>query len=192
MKPLAAISHDTSTYHDLTWFARELDISISQITPEDFLKNPSSDYLYINLVTIDMALRQNINQTLNNLELDRFSYVHPTSTVCQDVSDLGILMYPNCAIYPNVDLGQDIIIHSNTSIGHNACIGKGTFFSGGVTIGGNAHIGNFNWFGLSVTVYDKVRIADHVKLGARSVVKDNISESGTYGTVFTTKKLFQK
>ena len=192
MKPWAAISYDTNTYRDLTWFARGLYASISRITPEDFLQNPSPDYRYINLVTADMALRQDISQTLNNLELDRFSYVHPTSTVCQDVSEFGILVYPNCSIYHNVDLDQDIIIHANSAIGHNAHIGEGTYISGGVIIGGSAHIGNYNWLGLSVTVYDKVRIADHVKLAARSVAKNDITESGTYGTVFTTKKLFQQ
>jgi acetyltransferase-like isoleucine patch superfamily enzyme len=186
---LAAISFDTSTFKDLQYFLSLESLTLDRIDPDNLFQIKNSQSCFINLVTVDMKLRQRINLELDTLQSDRFSYVHPSSVVCQDLTNLGIFVYPNSTVYPRTMLDKDIIIHSGCAIAHNVHIKQGTFISGGVTIGGNSHIGAYNWIGISVSVFDKVSIVDHVILGAKSVIKHDITAPGTYGTVFTTKKV---
>lgn len=188
-KPLVALSYNTLTFKDLQyWLKTFYNIELSRLDPSD-LQSLSNSNQYINLVTKDISLREKITNSLNDLHLDRFSFIHPTASIDVDLVNAGALIYPNVSVYPNSDIGKDVIIHANSLIAHGVSIGIGTYLSGGVVIGGSSKIGNFCFIGLSSSILDRVQLVSHVVLGANSKVKKNILVSGTYACPTLLKKI---
>lgn len=188
-KPLAAISYNTATFRDLEYWLKTLyQTELLRIDPFD-LEYLSDSNQYINLVTKDFSLREKITKKLDNECLDRFSFIHPKASIDIDLSDAGVLIYPNVTIYPNSIVGKDVVIHANSLIAHYASIGNGSYLSGGVVIGGTSTIGSFCFIGLSSSISDNVQIVSHVVLGANSKVKKNILVSGTYACPILLKKI---
>jgi UDP-3-O-[3-hydroxymyristoyl] glucosamine N-acyltransferase len=165
------------------------NVNLIRISPEDFLQTPTDEYQYINLVINDMKLRETITDKLDNNNLDRFSFVHPSAAVDVDVGPTGLLIYPHVVVYPNVKINNDIIIHANTLIAHFSELGKGTYVSGSVTIGGNTKIGNYCSIGISATIVDKLTISPYVRIGPATLIRKNIISPGTYASPKTVKKL---
>lgn len=199
-KPCVAISYDSATYHDLkTYLKHDCNIDLMKFTPEEFFRLPVSffhdpstrGYQYINLISQDFELREKICRHLDTNQADRFSYVHPSSTVVGATVGQGVFVYPNCVIYPSANVGNDVVIHGQTLIAHQAVIGQGTYISGKVVVAGGTSIGAYCQLGLDATVFDKITIVDHVLIGACSIVKKSILQSGTWATVFNkrTQKL---
>ena len=188
-KPCAVISYDTVTCNDLTYYMSKENVNLIRISPEDFLQTPTDEYQYINLVINDMKLRETITDKLDNNNLDRFSFVHPSAAVDVDVGPTGLLIYPHVVVYPNVKINNDIIIHANTLIAHFSELGKGTYVSGSVTIGGNTKIGNYCSIGISATIVDKLTISPYVRIGPATLIRKNIISPGTYASPKTVKKL---
>jgi len=73
-------------------------------------------------------------------------------------------------------------VHSLTLIAHRCRIETGTFISGGITIAGNTSIGEFTQIGIDATLYDQITVPDNTVIGAGSVVRKTILESGTYSS----------
>ena len=198
-KPCVAISYDSATYHDLkTYLKHDHNVDLLRFTPEDFFRLPFSffqdhntSYQYINLISQDFELREKICQHLDKCQTERFSYVHPSSTVVGATVGQGVFVYPNCVLYPRAVVENDVVIHSQTAIAHQSVVGHGTYISGKVVVAGGTTIGAYCQLGLDATVFDKITIADHVIVGACSIVKKNILQSGTWATVFNkrTQKL---
>lgn len=189
-KPCVAISYESATYNDLRFFLKtEHNVDLLRITPEDFFQSSNTDCQYINLISNNMMLREKITNLIDSQQLSRFSFIHPKASVSSEILPAGIFVYPNCTIYTGVELKNDIIVHAHSLIAHNIVVSTGTYFSGGVVVGGSTQIGQFCWIGLNVTIYDKLTITDHVTIAARAVIKHDLIEPATYGTVFLTKKL---
>ena len=188
-KPCVAISYNTVTYADLTYYMSKENVDLIRIAPEDFIQNSTNEYQYINLVVNNIELRETITNALDNNNLDRFSFVHPSATVDVDIASAGIMIYPQVTLYPNARIGNDVIIHANTQIAHFSELGKGTYVSGSVTIGGNTKIGNYCSIGISATIVDKLTISSYVKIGPATLIRKNIISPGTYAFVKIVKKL---
>lgn len=188
-RPLVAISYDTATFRDLEYWLKTLyQVNLSRLDPSN-LHDLSGNNQYVNLITKDFSLREQITKKLDDEGLDRFSFIHPKASVDIDLSGSGVFIYPNVSVYPNSLVGKDVIIHGNSLIAHYVSIGKGTYISGGVTIGGSSKIGNFCFIGLCSSISDNVQIVSHVLLGANSKVKKNIQVSGTYACPTLIKKI---
>ena len=187
---LIAVSYDGETFADLKYFLAKESLCIHRISPEDFFQESfKQDTYFINLVSSCMKLRKKVSIHLDANQLSRFNYIHPSSVVCPELYNQGIVVYPNCSIYPTAKLGNDIIIHAGTGIAHNTKIGKGTYISGGVVLGGSTSIGDFCYIGIGTLLRDKIKIADEVHLSMNSVVKHDILESGVYGNPSLIKKI---
>lgn len=183
-KNLVAVSFDTVTYHDLQCFVNEQgEYTLTRIDPKEFLTTKHSvDVSYINLVVKDFKLRKQITQYLDNNNLDRFSLVHDQCYATSADIALGCMIYPLVSIYPRTILQRDVIVHSLTLIAHQCQIGAGAFISGGITIAGNTSIGEFTQIGIDATLYDQLSIPADTVIGASTVVRKNISTSGTYSS----------
>jgi acetyltransferase-like isoleucine patch superfamily enzyme len=198
-KPLAAISYDTQTFDFLTKFvAQESTEPVIRISPEQFLAAADPAYQYINLVVRDFTERQLISKNLNQLGLDRWTYIgndvgHPAHTIQQNKNlsiGLGCLIYPAVWAYSG-HIGQDVIIHSMTRAAENVHIGDGSFLSGSITLAGGCKIGNRCFLGNNLFFMDGVSICDDVKLLPGTNLRKSITEPGTYynPNVFKTENI---
>lgn len=189
-KRCIAISFETSLFLDLEKFLFEdHGVRLDRIDPYNFLSQDQLSEQYINLVVNDLALRKQVSQRLDALQALRFSYVHPTVWSDSKTISGGVLIYPNCTLYRGVQVDQDVIIHGQTGLGHQSSLGKGSVVSGGVIICGSAKIEEFCVIGARVLIFDKVSICNNVVVGAGSIIRQNITEPGTYTTSYRTAKL---
>lgn len=183
-----AISYNTATFADLKQFMLGNDIELSRIEPAEFDQHADATHSYINLIVTDFGERKQVSNLLDQRELTRFSYIHPSSVISGSVAS-GCFIYPGVVVYTGTSLGQDVIMHASCAIGHRCVIGNGSFFSGGVVVGGSSTIGKFNKFMIGAIVHDKINICDDVTIGADSVVRKNITESGVYSSLHKFKKI---
>jgi UDP-3-O-[3-hydroxymyristoyl] glucosamine N-acyltransferase len=136
----------------------------------------------INLVIRDINLRKQITQHLDSNSYKRFSLIHDRSYTSSADIALGCMIYPMTSIYSGAVLQQDVIVHSLTLIAHQCQIGVGTFISGGVTVAGNTAIGEFSHIGIDATIYNQISMPPDTTIGASTVVRKSIVDSGTYSS----------
>ena len=185
--PLSAISYDSSTFDDLKFYIRHYHgLDLHRTDPESFLSNPNSQFAYINLINQDWALRQQISSVLDE-HLERFSFVHPDSESPGTQIGQGVFIYPKVSLYPSAVIDNDVIIHSFSAVTHKTTIGNGTYISGKVGIGGGTQIGSWCYLGMDSTIFNEIKIGDHVKIGACSIIKKNITKAGTWSTSYKKK-----
>jgi UDP-3-O-[3-hydroxymyristoyl] glucosamine N-acyltransferase len=134
------------------------------------------------LVIRDFKLRKQVTKHLDTYHFDRFSIIHNQSyTSCADIA-LGCMIYPLASIYPNAVLQRDVLVHSLSLVSHQCKIGVGTFISGGCHVAGNTTIGEFTQILADATLYNQIAIPADTVIGAGSVVRKTILESGTYSS----------
>lgn len=180
----AAISFDTTIFNDLHWFLQSMGLSLSKINPYDFLntRDPYPDTSLINLVNRDKFLREQVSNHLDKIQQARFSYCHSSAVIMGKVGQ-GNFLYPYVAIGSGTDLENDVIAQGFDVIAHNAKIQSGCIIDSDVIVGGSVTIGQFCHLHTRSFIYDKVSIADKSTIGAHSIVRKNILESGNYVTV---------
>jgi acetyltransferase-like isoleucine patch superfamily enzyme len=186
-KPMAAISYDTQTYSQLRQFIdTEEGQEIVRIDPNDFLQNPTDNYQYINLVIKDFDQRKQVSALLDQLGLDRFTYVDRSHQSILGVRPgekfkigLGCFLYPAVFGYSG-SIGKDVIVHSLTALAENVTVGDGCFISGSVTAAGSCKIGNWCFIGNNVFLIDNVELVDNVRLLPGMGIRKSIKTPGTY------------
>lgn len=184
-KPLMAISYDTQTYGQLRKFINaESDIDLLRVDPNDFLKNPDSNYQYINLVVKDFDQRKQVSAVLDQFALDRFTYIGEDSTANRfHVKDItvgkGCMLFPGVWMYTGT-IGNDVIMHALVKMAENVQVGNGCFFSGSITIAGGCTIGNWCFLGNNLFFIDGIQICDNVKLLPGTNLRKSITTEGTY------------
>lgn len=182
-KPLIAVSFETETYKQLKYLisVEQPEQNLDRIDPEDFLKNPSSNYQYVNLVTKDFDLRKQISQAIDSNNLERFTYIDDFfgRPAQRSIVGAGSVLFQAVFCY-SATFGKDCIVHGRTAFAENVTVGQGSFFSSGVTVAGSAKIGDFCFVSTNVTVMDHVTIANDVRLLPGLVVKKDITQSGVY------------
>lgn len=184
-KPLAAISYDTQTYGQLRKFIQtEENIDLAIISPEEFLKNPTTDYQYINLVVKDFDQRKEVSARLDQENLDRFTYIGQDLTASRfNINNFNV--GKGCMLFPGVwaytgSIGNDVIVHAFVKLAENVHIGKGSFLSGAITLAGGCTIGEWCFLGNNLFFIDHVSICDNVKLLPGTNLRKSITEPGTY------------
>jgi acetyltransferase-like isoleucine patch superfamily enzyme len=189
-KPLVAISYNTATFFLLSnYIKQETSLEIERIEPVDFFKNPSDDFQYINLVTLDLAERKKIVDVFKKNCLDRFTYVHDEFFRWKfsdiNVVNKGSTVGQGCFIYPGVwaylaQIGDDCIIHSFARMAENVRIGNNVFLSGSVTIAGGSEIGDNCFISTNTLIMDHVKITNDVHLLPGMTIKKSINKPGKY------------
>ena len=177
-----AISFDTAIFNDLKHYLKSDEIELKIIEPPEFLNitESSSDTTFINLVTKDFGLREQISEHMTKLKCDRFNFIHNTACVDGATIGSGCFVYPNVTVYPNATIEEDVIIQANSRISHNVKIQSGVFVGGLVNISGSSTIGKFVKLYPSCNITDKTSVTDYVTIGTGTTLRKNITESGTY------------
>lgn len=183
-KPLAAISYDTQAYGLVKQFTMADGVDVVKISPEEFAASPSTDFQYVNLVVKDWDERARISAKLDQLNLDRWSYIGEPYTA-QMLKEGKISVGSGSVIFPMTfaysgAIGQDAIIHSMVKIAENVSIGNGCYISGGVTIAGSCKIGNRCYLGNNLFIIDHINLCNDVRLLPGTNVRKNITKAGTY------------
>jgi acetyltransferase-like isoleucine patch superfamily enzyme len=185
-----AISYDTATFNDLKTLFHLEGVELHRIDPDEFINSiPDTTALYINLVIKDMMHRKAVSEKLDQLHLDRFSFIHSasiTSIVTENFGQ-GLFVYAYAAMQTASIVGNDIILFGWNGIGHRATIGNGCIFDAQSMTAGSAKIGNFCHLHSRAAIYDQVTVTDHVTIGANSVIRKDITKPGTYAVVFNQK-----
>jgi UDP-3-O-[3-hydroxymyristoyl] glucosamine N-acyltransferase len=186
-KSITAVSFDTACFNDLNYCIKQEhpELTLYAINPEEFVNAPPDNTTqYINLVIRDLNLRQQVSEYLDQHNLDRFTFVHPLSTVWTDIgSQNGSYIGPFVNIQTKVVLENDLFIHGLTGIGHKCSIGTGTIVCGHTLIGGTTKIGRHCLLNTRSTIYDAVSIVNNTIIGAESTVRKSITDPGVYATL---------
>ena len=93
---------------------------------------------------------------------------------------IGTMVFHHAMINANVKIGLNCIINTNTLIEHDVVVGSHTHIAPSATINGSASIGEECFVGSNAVILHNVSVCDNVKIGAGAVVKDDITEPGTY------------
>lgn len=184
---MAVISYDTQAWALIQKFVASEGIDnkvIIRVDPKDFLANPQACYQYINLVVLDWEERFRISQTLDQHNLDRWTYIGEPSTY-QFFQNLSLTVGPGCVLFPAVwayqgSIGKDTIVHSLVRIAENVSIGNGCYISGSVTIAGSCTIGDRCYLGNNLFMIDHVNLCDDVRLLPGTNLRKSVTVSGTY------------
>ena len=178
--PYCAISYNSQTFNDLSYYMNLLGEKLDRIDPDKFLEiTLKQETKYLNLVS-KFPLRQKISEHMDQLNVDRFSFF---ATYIPDNASIenGCFFYPNVSVYPLVSVEKDVIIHSQSGLAHGVCVASGCFISGSVTICGSSKIGKNCWIGAGTLIIDNISIAQGTYLFPRSVVsKDVVQENTVY------------
>lgn len=103
------------------------------------------------------------------------TYIDNSSTIGKDV-----IIYPGCIIDKNAIIENNVVLNLGATICHDSKICNGSFIGARVAISGFCQVGEHCFLGTNSTLIDNVSICDETKLGASTVVIDNIKESGLY------------
>lgn len=80
----------------------------------------------------------------------------------------------------NVHLGNFNLINGCVSLGHDVEIGSYNMLQPDTRISGDTVVGDFNFFGVRSLILQGLRIGNHVKIGASSVVMRKTKDGMTY------------
>ena len=80
----------------------------------------------------------------------------------------------------SVKIGDFNIINRGVVFGHDAIVGDFNTFMPEVRVSGSVRIGDCNFFGIASIILQQLRVKDHVRLGAGSVLMHNPKPSNLY------------
>jgi NDP-sugar pyrophosphorylase family protein len=163
-------------------FLKEGLSNFDVILPEDFISlSNKENYQYIIAFWLDIKLRKNISDLLDNLNLDCVTYINDSSyTFTNSKIGRGSFVAFDGLISWNCDIGNHCYFGTKSGIGHDVVMGKNCIVSPGVLIGGRTVIGNNCMFMFKSSVLNKLIITDNVTLGSFSNFTKNVDKPGNY------------
>lgn len=93
--------------------------------------------------------------------------IHPSAVVSKySICKEGVLIYPNCVVDPDVEIGENTIISDKSIVLHGCRIGCHCFLAPDAVLGAMTIVEDYSFVGMNATVIS--RKAQH--LGYRSVI----------------------
>ena len=139
-KKIGEIINNIAVLGDVTWLAKEKNISVFIAIGDPTLK------------------KKMIERLLTNVELKFPTLIHPNSSI-QDIDycqiGKGSLIGEYCVITTNVIIGDFCLINNNCSLHHDTTIGSYSVIMPGVRITGGAQIGETCYISPNKTITDK-------------------------------------
>ena len=109
---------------------------------------------------------------------DIVNVIHPSAVVAKDVNlGEGIVIASGAIVCSSAAIGNNSIINTGSIIEHDNLIGEHVHISPGVTLAGGINIESGVWVGLGVTIIEHKTIGKNSKVGAGSVVIDNVPDN---------------
>ena len=156
------------------------DVSI--ITPKDFkCFSEKNKYQYIIGFHIDMELRKEMCDLLDDLDLDCLTYISDSVYIFPSAKiGKGCYIGHLCIVSWNCSVGDYCHMSMTSVIGHDASVGRNCYISPRVDITGNTKVGSNCKFFYQSAMLPKTIICDGVTLGAFSNLTKNAEKPGTY------------
>lgn len=92
----------------------------------------------------------------------------------------GNVICMRSTISTNVSFGDFNLLNVAVGVGHDALFGDCNVVMPNVNISGGVQIGNGNLFGVKSTVLQYLKVGDHVKIGANSLLMRNAKSDSLY------------
>lgn len=176
--PYCAISYDSQTYNDLSYYMNLLGKKLDRIEPDEFLElNLQQEKQYLNLVS-KFPLRQTINEHMDQISVNRFSFFASYIPDNASVGN-GCFFYPDVSVYPSVSVEKDVIMHARSGLAHGTYVAQGCFISGGVLVCGSSKINKNCWIGAGTLIIDNISIAQGTHFFPGSIVSRDIVKENT-------------
>lgn len=122
--------------------------------------------------------RQEISQYLESSGGKNISFISSKALVSKysDISEIGVIIQPNCQISSSVIIEKGVFINVRGMIGHDCRIGKYTTLSPDVKLLGNVRVGENCVLATGVTVMPNVKIGNNVKIGMNKLVTEDVPD----------------
>lgn len=105
------------------------------------------------------------------------AYLSPTARVA-----LGSHVLAHSTVGIEVEIGQQCVVNTAAVIDHECCLSAGVHIGPGATLTGCVSVGKCSFIGANATVLPRIRIGQHVTVGAGAVVtKDVVDYAVVYG-----------
>jgi len=91
----------------------------------------------------------------------------------------GSVICPQVFIGSNVELDTAVTINGGTKLGHDVKIGEYSSFMVNISVGGHCQFGRNVFVGSGATIIPKRKVCSYARIGAGSVVIQNIKEAKT-------------
>lgn len=126
------------------------------------------------------GVRQRIVMELNN-RVAFFSYIAPNVILGKFTKiGAGVIIFPNCCIMTNTEIGDFAFINVGTNIGHDCKIDTYCSVMSNVDIGGDVTVGKNVYIGANATIIPRITVNDNITIGAGSIVIRDLKKQGTY------------
>ena len=113
-------------------------------------------------------------------KVEFLTFVHPSVKLGKFARlGKGCVIFPNCIVSTNAEIGECVSINSGSQIGHDVKIGAFSSLMPHVDLGGHVRVGENVLIGAKATVIPGRRIVDDVTVGAGSLAVRHIKEPCT-------------
>jgi UDP-3-O-[3-hydroxymyristoyl] glucosamine N-acyltransferase len=182
-KPIKVIGYQqaSATKDIVNFYSRESLLEVSIITPDQLtnLKDPY-EYQYAIGFCLDMQMREQICNFIDNNNLNCLSYIHESAFILEDAKiGKGVFIGPFNVIQDSI-IGDYCGIDCYCLVGHDSNLGRNSILHPGTMISGNVVVGNNCTFGLKSSVLNRISITDNVTISAYTNVTKSIDISGVY------------
>ena len=141
--------------------------------------NFNKDDLVILCIANSLIKEKVYNRLKSKVEF--FTFISPAAIISRfSTVGKGSIITPNCLVTTNVRIGDFVYINIGSQIGHDSQIGDFTSLMTNVDIGGNCKIGRHVFFGSNSTLLPGTKVSNNIRIGAGSIVVNNINGKGTY------------
>ncbi|ADO76482.1 acetyltransferase [Halanaerobium praevalens] len=119
----------------------------------------------------------------NKYELKYYTAVHPDAILAEGVGiGEGTAIMANAVINSSAKIEAHCIINTSSIIEHDNHIESFVHISPNTVLAGNVKVGRKSWIGMGSSVIQGINIGENVKIGAGSVVLNDIKDNVTaYG-----------
>jgi len=128
----------------------------------------------------DNNKRLRIGKQLSDEGFTLASIVHPSAIVSQfSKVGAGCFVAAGSVININAKIGDSVIVNTAAIIEHDCSVADGCHISPNASLAGSVKVGQCSWVGINACVRQKIVISAGVKIGAGSVVVEDIAENIT-------------
>lgn len=125
--------------------------------------------------------RERIFKAIKEKGYSFISYIHPSSTVSQNVEiGYNCMILENNTLQPFVTVADNVIIWGGNFIAHHSEIKHSSFIACGATVGGHCKIGERSFLGNSCSIRDQLHIAADSFIGMGGNVVKGTQSGLTY------------
>jgi carbonic anhydrase/acetyltransferase-like protein (isoleucine patch superfamily) len=186
-KPIRVIGFPESAMtQEMYYFISEEFAGESKIIlPDDFLSLSNiDDYQYFVGFSLDIFVRAQIIDLIEQKNLDCVSYVHDTVVYYnKDVKSWlgqGSWIGPFSTILINAKIGKHCIIEPHCLIAHYSEIKDNVILHVGTLIAGKTTVGENSVWNFKSTALNALDICGGIEVGATSTITKNIKQPGHY------------